>query len=391
MEPLRDSDVARTTHAMASRTQKSFGPQGKRGNGATRTPPLRTTNNDSNSHSRYSFMDTPVEMERSTFQPHNHFSSPTNSTIDESPISPRSAASIAHRGLPTYPQVPQAARASPMPAEKAQTYSPQEMHPAFFAPYEAEQNAQQPARYEAPAPPSSPGPIPIKTQGIQPRPTREQPITEFLPPPTAEIEEPKPNIGHQNNIYNPDSILGPNVDLASTHKPGQVSHPNSSMDPHWKNGLCEPDVICCLGLVCPCMVYGKTMYRLTRKAQKQDPTDLLGYESCNGSCGLMAVACGFQCMRAPFFLHLPHSSIIDCVTGILAAIHRTRIRKLYHIEGSFGTDCTNAICCCCCVIMQNEREVRDREEMIRRHAGPAAGANGGYLSPGTMTYAPPPR
>ena len=43
------------------------------------------------------------------------------------------------------------------------------------------------------------------------------------------------------------------------------------------------------------MVYGKTMYRLTRKAQKQDPTDLLGYESCNGACGLMAAACGFQC------------------------------------------------------------------------------------------------
>ena len=36
-------------------------------------------------------------------------------------------------------------------------------------------------------------------------------------------------------------------------------------------------------------------YRLSRKAQKQDPTDLLGYESCNGSCGFMAIACGFQC------------------------------------------------------------------------------------------------
>ena len=40
--------------------------------------------------------------------------------------------------------------------------------------------------------------------------------------------------------------------------------------------------------------------------------------------------------------------------------------------------------------MQNEREVRDREEMIRRHAGPAAGA-AGYVAPGTMAYAPPPR
>ena len=66
------------------------------------------------------------------------------------------------------------------------------------------------------------------------------------------------------------------------------------VDPHWKHGLCEPDALCCLGLFCPCIVYGKTMYRLSRRTQKQDPTDLLGYESCNGSCGLMAVACGLQ-------------------------------------------------------------------------------------------------
>ena len=78
----------------------------------------------------------------------------------------------------------------------------------------------------------------------------------------------------------------------------------------------------------------------------------------------------------------------DWVPGILAAIHRTRIRKLYHLEGSFGTDCVKSLCCCCCVIMQNEREVRDREELIRRHAGPV---NGAYVSPNPMSYAPPPR
>jgi hypothetical protein len=38
--------------------------------------------------------------------------------------------------------------------------------------------------------------------------------------------------------------------------------------------------------------------------------------------------------------------------------------------------------------MQNEREVRDREELIRRQAGPVTGA---YISPNPMTYAPPPR
>ena len=280
---------------MASRAQRPMGPQGARSNGATRAPPLRTINNDANPQTRYSFMNTPVEMERSTFQPYEQFSSPTNSTIDESPISPRSPASVAHRGLPTYPQIPQAT--SPLPAEKAQTHSPQEMHPAFFAPYQEEQPAQQVGQSPTPAPPKSPGPIPVKTHEVEHQPARQTPVTEFAPPPTTEIEAPNPSVGRQTTIYNPDSLHGPNVDLAATHKPGQVSHPNSSLDPHWKNGLCEPDAICCLGLVCPCMVYGKTMYRLSRKAQKQDPTDLLGYEACNGSCGLMAAACGFQCMQ----------------------------------------------------------------------------------------------
>ena len=366
---------------MAARAQRPMVPQGMRNSGAMRTPPLRTTNDDSNPQIRYSFLETPVEMERSTFQ---QFSSPTNSTIDESPISPAST----HRGLPAYPQLPHANRTSPLPAEKAPTHSPQEVHPAFFAPYQEEQPpqhpSQQPGHAQTQAMPESPGPIPIKTQEIQHRPARDNTVTEFLPPPTQEEIEPKPGVG-RHTTYNPNSALGPNVDLEGSHRPGQVAHPNSSVDPHWKNGLCEPDTLCCMGLVCPCMVYGKTMYRLSRKAQKQDPTDLLGYESCNGSCGLMAAACGFQCTQTPRFKFI---SMADHGAGILAAIQRTRIRKLYHLEGSIGTDCVKSMCCCCCVIMQNEREVRDREELIRRHAGPV---NGAYVSPNPMIYAPPPR
>ena len=74
--------------------------------------------------------------------------------------------------------------------------------------------------------------------------------------------------------------------------------------------------------------------------------------------------------------------------GLLAAIHRTRVRKLYKIEGSFGSDCMKGFCCCCCVVAQNEREVKEREELLRRHAGPVAG----YVAPtGLMSYAPPPK
>ena len=360
---------------MASGTQRSMAPAA-RGNQARAPPLLQTNNSESN---RYSFMDTPVEMQRSTFQPYHQFSSPTNSVIDESPISPISPA----RDLPAYQQRPQGAMTSPIPDQKAQAQSPQEMHPAFFAPYKEEQPVQQqtqhppiiaPRREDAPAQqvrqspqppvaaePQSPGPIPIKspetTSQFAAPPTSNSPPTQS----STAASEPK------REMYNPDSLAGPNVGPES-HRPGQVSHPNAAIDPHWKTGLCEPDTVCCTGIICPCMVYGKTMYRLSRRAQKQDPTDLLGYESCNSSCALMIFACGFQ--------------------SLLAAIQRTRVRKLYHLEGSFGTDCLKSCCCCCCVIMQDEREVRDREELIRRHAGPVTGA---YVAPGGMTYAPPPR
>ena len=347
-----------------------------RGNQARATPSLQTDNSQSN---RYSFMDTPVEMQGAMFQPYHQFSSPTNSTIDESPISPVSPA----RSLPAYQQGPLGAMTSPIPDLKAQAHSPQEMHPAFFAPYKEEEPVQQqaqqlpviaPAKEEPSAQqaqqvqqtqvttePQSPGPIPIKTHETLPH--FAAPHVSNSPPTQSSITTPET----KREIYNPDSLAGPNVG-PENHRPGQVSHPNAAIDPHWKTGLCEPDTVCCMGIICPCMVYGKTMYRLSRRAQKQDPTDMLGYESCNGSCALMFFGCGFQ--------------------SLLAAIQRARIRKLYHLEGDFGTDCLKACCSCSCVIMQDEREVRDREELIRRHAGPATGA---YVAPGGMTYAPPPR
>ena len=357
---------------MASGTRRSMAPAA-RGDQARTVAPLQTNNGNPN---RYSFMETPVEMQGSTFQPYHQLSSPTNSVIDESPISPVSPT----RGLPAYQQGPREAMTSPIPDQKAQAQSPQETHPAFFAPYTEEQPGQQqaqrapvvaPGRGEAPAQqnqqpqvaaePQSPGPIPIKTYEAPPH--FAAPPNSNSPPTESSTASPE----MKREIYNPDSLSGPNVGWEN-HRPGQVSHPNAAIDPHWKTGLCEPDTVCCMGIVCPCMVYGKTMYRLSRRAQKQDPTDMLGYESCNGSCALMVFGCGFQ--------------------SLLTAIQRTRIRKLYHLEGSFGTDCLKACCCCCCVIMQDEREVREREELLRRHAGPATGA---YVAPGGMIYSPPPR
>ena len=232
-------------------------------------------------------METPVELERSTFESQIQFSSPVNSIIDESPVTPASPS----RSLPAYPQGQQVNGNAAIPLDKAQARSPQEMHPAHYAPYTANSPTQPALHQVPPKEPQSPGPLPVKVESQRhPSATATVPVTDtFDPPPTTAID--------RRETYNPDSLAGPNGAPVESHRPGQVSHPNAMVDPHWKHGLCEPDALCCMGAICPCMVYGKTMYRLSRRTQKQDPTDLLGYESCNGSCGLMAVACGIQGME----------------------------------------------------------------------------------------------
>ena len=245
---------------------------------------------------RYSYQETPVEMQGPTFP---QFSSPTNSTIDESPISTREEYI---RPLPRTVTSAQM-QAENIPERTASPYglpAPQQLHPAYYAPlsHESDMDSQQQARIAVSIPPpiepkllpnhkdiKSPSEDPKTPYSIDHKQDAHSAHTPAFAPPPRQATQ----------IYAPESLGGPNSALEN-HRPGQVAHPNSAVDPEWKHGLCDPDSTCCLSLFCPCIVYGKTQYRLSRKAQKQDPTDLLGYESFNGSCGFMALACGFQCM-----------------------------------------------------------------------------------------------
>ena len=75
--------------------------------------------------------------------------------------------------------------------------------------------------------------------------------------------------------------------------------------------------------------------------------------------------------------------------GLLPFFSRTRIRHTYKLEGNVGVDCIESFCCCCCVVIQNEREVRGREEIVRRNEGPVgAGTQYQSVGPGAMVYAP---
>ncbi|CAI6341165.1 unnamed protein product [Periconia digitata] len=175
-------------------------------------------------------------------------------------------------------------------------------------------------------------------------------------------------------VFSPDSAHGPNGLDFSLHRPGQIAHPNmdlstSGSKQSWKSSLCSctPDVSTCLtGLICPCIIYGRTSYRLSQKSDKKDPTDLLSHSATNGHCMIMALSCGFW--------------------WLYPMLQRTRLRHLYKLEGDLVGDCVKAACCCCCVAVQNEREVKTREEATRRWAGPASSEV--YGREAGMKYAP---
>ncbi|MCJ1288712.1 hypothetical protein MMC34_000241 [Xylographa carneopallida] len=288
---------------MANRQLPVSAPRNLRDTGARTSPgPLQTRN--LNANPRFSYTETPIQAHSEVFaQPpvFQQFSSPTNSTIDESPITPFTQQPA--------PYISENQRQSPFPQEKAfpaRTDSPynavaiDEVHPAHFAPY-AEASPAQPHLTSTPYQLSA---IPPRSQSSEPSRTRgnsDLKTAQSVPFLNTTDKDRKQDL-HQSQFapktptYNPNSVSGPNGALEN-HRPGQVSHPNAAIQPEWKHGLCELDSLCCTGLFCPCMVYGKTQYRLAQKSQRREATDLLGYESFNGSCGLMAAACGFQCKR----------------------------------------------------------------------------------------------
>ncbi|KAJ5101913.1 hypothetical protein NUU61_004135 [Penicillium alfredii] len=256
------------------------------------------------------------------------------------------------------------------------TYSnlpPPEQHPAHHAPL-ADSPDGQPDIQMSPYSPNqalySQHPMPLKLRTDAPTRSNtvtvepdanplQSPYSPCFPPPTATTA----------------SQAATMEDLSSFHQPGQIMHPNQEVQGGtWSHGLCECSNIgtCCLGIFCPCIIYGKTQHRLSMKSKKEDPTNMLGYGTCNGACTGMALLCGCQ--------------------WLLATIQHTRTRKAYGIPGSIVSDCVRATCCTCCTLIQDEKEIQTREEQ-RDRAARERGATllSPYTAPRPMSYAPPPR
>ncbi|KAE8139914.1 DUF614 domain protein [Aspergillus pseudotamarii] len=331
---------------------------------------------------RYSFIETPLEMHASGLRNGQQQQEPPPSQL------------LAVSNPDTIPAQAEAEQGQPqrLPPfnEKAQYVRQEavapgnpggpnyEEHPAISAPFAdvvpqpvQQHDAVVPDYSYVVPPPNSPGPLPAKTYPETPaqvarihtttiapdiNPLQSPQVPYFPGPPTA-----------SGAPYTPLAD-----DVAAYHRPGQVSHPNQHVvGGTWSHDMCDCSNIwtCCLGIVCPCVLYGKTQYRLSQMSRKEDPTNMLGHETCNGSCTAMALLCGCQWLMATFQ-------------------HR-RTRKAYGIRGDIASDCVRATCCTCCTLIQDEKEIKKREEE-RANAARATGATlvSPYLTPPQMAYGP---
>ncbi|RAL14582.1 DUF614 domain protein [Aspergillus homomorphus CBS 101889] len=330
------------------------------------------TSNLEGGNQRYSFLATPLEMHApgGTLR---HMALPTSAPSD----------------LPAeHMNVPE--QAQPSLNEKTQHLSDEtnphaypggpdiQHHPANYAPFADE--VRPPAKAEPVAPdysyaqpPQSPGPLPVKVNvhasdqtlkshsvAVAPdtNPLHPNPLPQF-PPPIAPSASATPAANH----------------ILAYHRPGQILHPNQAIKGgSWKTSLCGCTDIgsCCLGLLCPCILYGRTQHRLQTMSRGDDPTNMLDHSFCNGSCTAMALFCGCQ--------------------WLLATIQRRRVRRAYEIQGDFISDCARATCCTCCTLIQDEVEIKKREEE-RGNFARASGAAlvSPYLAPVQMSYGQPSR
>ncbi|KAJ5719294.1 hypothetical protein N7493_007749 [Penicillium malachiteum] len=344
-------------------------------------------------NNRYSFMDSPVDGHSTNHHPADSHPAPQQHQYQTVVEQARPAH---YEPAKLYPNEKERHLQEEGIIPTYSKYPPPDQHPANFAPYAepVEQYAVQPVvrspiqsplhsplhsplqspqqqQEDYTQPPSSPGPLPVKTNPDMP--TRSDTMT--VGPDENPLRSPKlpsfPPPAATDSSRRPMS-----EDITAYHQPGQIMHPAQEVrGGGWTYGMCDCSNnfgACLLGLICPCILYGKTQYRLNRKSKAEDPTNMLGYETCNGSCTGMAILCGCQ--------------------WILSTIQRRRTRKAYGIDGDIASDCVRGTCCCCCTLIQNEKEIQKREEKRSRVAlERGATLTSPYTTPAPMTFPPPPK
>ncbi|KAH7110770.1 PLAC8 family-domain-containing protein [Dactylonectria estremocensis] len=110
----------------------------------------------------------------------------------------------------------------------------------------------------------------------------------------------------------------------------------------WSKGLCScgPCDTCLLGTFLPCILLGRTSYRM------QNPSTQ-AVRSFNNDCMIFCA--------------------IQCVTGcgwVYTTMKRGEVRQQFGIQGSIMRDCCTSYWCGCCALIQLEEEVKARHSQV---------------------------
>ncbi|EEH09915.1 DUF614 domain-containing protein [Histoplasma capsulatum G186AR] len=291
-----------------------------------------------NARNRYSYLNTPAELHAPTFPQQNkqqrHPSLPANAA---EPPPPPPLDHYSHPRPSSYmPTImhQDASEKSMSLHHHPQNAPPLSEHPAQFAPY-----ADSPTENTTNAPhdsklspfPQSPPRIAIPPSHDQfankaPSAAQEQERREkilAIVPDSNPLESHTPPTKYKPQAIKP-AYMTP-ITIPDTHHlshfPGQVAHPNQRLQGDtWNHGLCD------------CSDIG-------------------------------------TCCLGLFWL--------------LATIQHSRTRRAYGIPGSIPSDCVRATCCTCCTLIQDEKEIKTREEGARQTVSTP------YLPPSHMTFSPP--
>jgi hypothetical protein len=118
----------------------------------------------------------------------------------------------------------------------------------------------------------------------------------------------RPSLSYPLNATNPDAGTGPYLDrpryfqqVSSWGNTAYNGFARRKPGP-WITKLFRPrnhDITTlCTGSCMPCVIYGKTQYRLKQMAEGEDPLDLSRRHICNGPCwmfGMIMCCVGFDC------------------------------------------------------------------------------------------------
>lgn len=310
---------------------------------------------------RYSFLKTPLEMQ----SPDQNIQFPQRAAVSSPQPTPQQDTATYHH--PSLDEKSQHAGPYQDPIE----YPNFEQHPANYAPF-----ADSPSQWSPPpkAMTYHSHTVSSNPPDLQPEQNRPASVAQERPYALPIAPDANPLQSPQSPYFPPPTTVAPQtpatLEMRSYHQPGQIQHPNQRVKGGaWSHGLgdCSNIWTCCLGFTCPCILYGKTQYRLSMLSRKEDPTNMLGYETCNGSCTAMGLLCGCQ--------------------WLLATIQHTRVRKAYGIRGSIASDCVRASCCTCCTLVQDEAEIQKREEeRARAIRESGVGMLSPYTAPAPMSY-----